>query len=130
RAGINTIEWTFDPLALRNAYFNIVRLGAIVRRYIPDCYGVSSSPLHGSLPTDRFVAEWQLGSGRVEGALRGTGREAGLTGADEVEIRVEGRAVQAELRTKFTELFSRGYAVTGFRREQDECAYVLELYED
>lgn len=64
--GIDLIEWTFDPLAIKNAHLNIEKLGAVIRRYTPDFYGVSSSPLHGSLPTDRLHAEWWLRSGRVE----------------------------------------------------------------
>src|SRR6185503_4600906 len=32
--GIDLIEWTFDPLELKNAFFNIERLGAIARRYV------------------------------------------------------------------------------------------------
>jgi predicted GNAT superfamily acetyltransferase len=36
--GIRLIEWTFDPLQLRNDHFNLVRLGAVVRRYIPNFY--------------------------------------------------------------------------------------------
>ena len=60
--GIRLIEWTFDPLEIKNAFFNIERLGAIVRRYVPNQYGTTSSPLHGGLPTDRCVAEWWLAS--------------------------------------------------------------------
>ncbi len=56
--GIDLIEWTFDPLELKNAYFNIERLGAIVRRYVRNQYGISTSRLHGGMPTDRCVAEW------------------------------------------------------------------------
>ena len=66
--GIALVEWTFDPLELRNAYFNLVRLGAIVRKFLPDLYGITSSPLHSGMPTDRFVAEWWLSSARVEAA--------------------------------------------------------------
>lgn len=69
--GFNLIEWTFDPLEIKNAYLNIARLGAIVRRYEPDFYGPSSSPLQGGLPTDRLYAEWWLQSPRVTGLLRG-----------------------------------------------------------
>ena len=54
--GIDLIEWTFDPLQVKNAFFNIEKLGAIVRRYSPDFYGTSTSPIHGSLPTDRLHA--------------------------------------------------------------------------
>src|SRR5271157_4013154 len=36
--GVDLIEWTFDPLEIKNAYFNIERLGAIARRYILNQY--------------------------------------------------------------------------------------------
>jgi predicted GNAT superfamily acetyltransferase len=67
--GIELIEWTFDPLELKNAFFNIERLGAIVRRYHENEYGITFSPLHGGLPTDRCYAEWWIGSARVEAAV-------------------------------------------------------------
>lgn len=63
--GIELVNWTFDPLQAVNANLNINRLGAIVRKYRVNLYGESSSPLHGTLPTDRFEAEWQLNSERV-----------------------------------------------------------------
>jgi len=69
--GISLIEWTFDPLVTKNAYFNFMRLGAIARRYIPNAYGITTSPLHGTLPTDRLVAEWHLRSPRVLRVLAG-----------------------------------------------------------
>jgi len=67
--GIELIEWTFDPLQVKNAYFNLIRLGAISRRYLPNHYGSVSSPLQAGLPTDRLVAEWQLRSARVRRAV-------------------------------------------------------------
>ena len=42
--GIDLIEWTFDPLEIKNAFFNMERLGAIVRRYVPNQYGTTSQP--------------------------------------------------------------------------------------
>lgn len=69
--GIDRIEWTFDPMQVKNAYLNIEKLGAVVCRYTPDFYGPSTSPLHGSLPTDRLHAEWWLLSHRVEGIVAG-----------------------------------------------------------
>src|SRR6201987_2077827 len=68
---IRLIEWTFDPLEMRNAHFNLNRLGAIARRYEPNLYGITSSPLHRGLATDRLVAEWYLDSPRVLAALDG-----------------------------------------------------------
>jgi predicted GNAT superfamily acetyltransferase len=69
--GIDLIEWTFDPMQGKNAFLNLEKLGAIVRRYSPDFYGQSESPLHGSLPTDRLHAEWWLKSKRVESIVAG-----------------------------------------------------------
>ncbi len=58
--GYELLEWTFDPLEIKNAYLNLERLGAIARRYNINQYGITSSPLQGFLPTDRLVAEWWL----------------------------------------------------------------------
>src|SRR6266576_2494031 len=52
--GIELIEWTFDPLEIKNAYLNLEKLGAIARRYNINQYGSTSSPLQGFLPTDRL----------------------------------------------------------------------------
>ena len=68
--GFELIEWTFDPLEIKNAWLNIEKLGAIARRYTINQYGITSSPLQGGLPTDRLIAEWWLKSQRVEGLLR------------------------------------------------------------
>ena len=68
--GFELIEWTFDPLEIKNSYLNIERLGAIARRYNVNQYGITSSPLQGGLPSDRLVAEWWLKSKRVENLLQ------------------------------------------------------------
>src|SRR5204863_9740858 len=69
--GIDLIEWTFDPLEIKNAYFNIEKLGAIIRRYVPNQYGTTSSFLHGGLPTDRCTAEWWIDGDRAHAAVNG-----------------------------------------------------------
>jgi len=71
--GFELMEWTFDPLEIKNAYLNIEKLGAIARRYNINQYGYTSSPLQGGLPTDRLVAEWWLKSKRVSAVLEGAG---------------------------------------------------------
>jgi predicted GNAT superfamily acetyltransferase len=67
--GVDTMFWTFDPLVARNAHLNLDRLGTRVVEYVPDMYGADTgSPLHGSLPTDRFIVAWDLtrdGNGQV-----------------------------------------------------------------
>jgi predicted GNAT superfamily acetyltransferase len=67
--GFELLEWTFDPLEIKNAHLNLVRLGAVARRYSVNHYGFSSSPLQGGLPTDRLVAEWWIKSQRVTNLL-------------------------------------------------------------
>jgi predicted GNAT superfamily acetyltransferase len=124
--GIFHMEWTFDPLEIKNALLNIHRLGAVVRSYRPDFYGVSSSRLQGGLPTDRLVAEWELASARVEAIL--DGRPAATHVTEERILvpaaiyqwkassasRSRALAVQLENRKKFQEAFSRGLTVVGF----------------
>jgi predicted GNAT superfamily acetyltransferase len=127
--GIELIEWTFDPLEIKNAWLNIERLGAIARRYNLNQYGISSSPLQGGLPTDRLVAEWWLRSGRVEALLK-SGKhpplKAEITVAVPAEIytwkaapqhRHKAEQVQARNREQFLEAFSRGLAVLGYERD-------------
>ena len=69
--GFELMEWTFDPLEIKNSHLNFARLGAISRRYERNFYGDSASPLQGGLPTDRIYAEWWLKSDRVTRLLAG-----------------------------------------------------------
>jgi predicted GNAT superfamily acetyltransferase len=137
--GIELVEWTFDPLEIKNAYFNIERLGAIVRQYVENLYGVTASPLHGGLPTDRCAAEWRLRSPRVEAAVAGKAlaRRAGeriAYPADIAHIRANdparARAIQRANGEKFQDAFARGLAVTGFERAGSEGVYLLERAEE
>jgi predicted GNAT superfamily acetyltransferase len=138
--GIGLIEWTFDPLQTKNAHFNLVRLGAIIRRYIPNFYGQTSSPLHAGLPTDRLVAEWWVRSPRVEKVMAGKNptptsdairislpsaiREICGTDAREAEI------IQARVRRQFEQSFADGYRAVRFEINEQQADYILERYED
>ena len=73
--GVTLAQWTFEPLESRNAYVNLMRLGAVARTYERDVYGDSDSPLHGVIGTDRFIVDWHLDSDRVARRLSG-GRPA------------------------------------------------------
>src|SRR5246500_3916561 len=134
--GIKLIEWTFDPLQLRNAHFNLVRLGAVARRYIPDCYGVTESPLHAGLPTDRLGAGWWIDSVRVKEILAGNLPPAN-PGGQRISIaaniselksrdRASGARVQALTRSHFLELFGKEYVATGIENRGDTTDYLLE----
>jgi predicted GNAT superfamily acetyltransferase len=125
--GIARMEWTFDPLEIKNAFLNIARLGAVVRRYASNFYGVTSSRLHGQVPTDRLYAEWWLESDWVCSALGG---KPAAFPAVEQEILVPHQLahwrhspldqervldIQSKNREHFEQAFMRQLAVVGFR---------------
>jgi predicted GNAT superfamily acetyltransferase len=59
--GYRNIVWTFDPLVSRNAYFNIVKLGAHVDAYKVNAYGADETDLiNQGVETDRFIAVWPV----------------------------------------------------------------------
>ncbi|GAB1819004.1 GNAT family N-acetyltransferase [Herbidospora sp. RD11066] len=68
---IPTIEWTFDPLVGRNAYFNIVKLGALPVEYLTNFYGAMHDAINGTDDTDRLLVRWDLLSPRVVAACEG-----------------------------------------------------------
>jgi predicted GNAT superfamily acetyltransferase len=132
--GIRLIEWTFDPLEIKNAFLNIHRLGAVARTYLVDFYGVSSSRLQGGLPTDRLVAEWHLDSPRVKAIVDGAAPASQTAQRIDARIcvpaaiyewksvetnREHALAVQLENRSKFQQAFSQGLAVVGFVRSPE-----------
>nr|WP_232320010.1 GNAT family N-acetyltransferase [Herbidospora daliensis] len=58
--GIATITWTFDPLVRRNAYFNLVKLGARPERYYENFYGEMADGVNAGDESDRVLAVWRL----------------------------------------------------------------------
>jgi len=127
RRGIRRMEWTFDPLEIKNSFLNVAKLGAIVRRYAVNFYGVSSSRLHGQVPTDRLYAEWWLDSDWVSSTLGGKSK---AVPAVEQEISVPHQMaqwrhspadqervldIQTRNREHFQQAFAQQLAVVGFR---------------
>ena len=68
-AGIAEVRWTFDPMLLANARFNLLKLGAVAVRFLPNFYGEMADELNRGERTDRFELTWPVGSDRVEAAL-------------------------------------------------------------
>jgi predicted GNAT superfamily acetyltransferase len=133
--GIELIEWTFDPMELKNAFLNIEKLGAIVRRYNQNQYGHTASPLHGGLPTDRCYAEWWIDTPRVTKILAGEPQPINAVErvsypADIARIRhddtAQARAIQKASGEKLRRAFDGGLAATGFERGETEGTYLLE----
>ena len=142
--GINKMEWTFDPLELKNAYLNISRLGVIVHSYTPNIYGVFSNRLQAGLPTDRLHAEWFMDSPRVLATLNG-----GPVLLPEIKEMIivpsairewkqspsgfaQAESTQAEVRARFLDAFARGLAVVGFRKgtERDKLNQSVAMAEE
>src|SRR5260370_38089276 len=52
--GFDLMEWTFDPLEIKNAHLNIENLGPTARRYHLNPHGITSSPRQGGRRTGRL----------------------------------------------------------------------------
>jgi predicted GNAT superfamily acetyltransferase len=128
--GFELMEWTFDPLEIKNGYLNIEKLGAIARRYNVNQYGITSSPLQGGLPTDRLVAEWWMKSKRVEAVLADAPR-AKFKCRERIDVpaeiyewkaaaatRTQALAVQGSNRERFNRAFAEGLSVLGYERDE------------
>jgi predicted GNAT superfamily acetyltransferase len=138
--GIRLVQWTFDPLELRNAHFNLNKLGAICRKYCPNLYGVTTSPLHRELPTDRLLMEWHLDSTRVVAAIGGLAKDP-VEAPAVIELppdlerwqregSLEVGKVQTRLREEFTRWLAKGYAAVGLRTTGASKAYLLTPWSD
>lgn len=138
--GVKYIKWTFEPVKARNAYFNLEKLGALVREYKPNFYGTDyATSKKIGLASDRLFAEWHLESAKVEALASGfqfaEKREPSVT----IEIvndwlgmvdssPNEALAEQTHIRGKFEAAFRKGLSVRGFRRQGVRPAFLL--YED
>jgi len=140
RSGIRLIEWTFDPLQLKNAHFNMERLGAIVRRYIANLYGRTSRSLHAGLPTDRLAAEWRVRSQRVEEVLGGRVRPMATDG-ERIAIPagiqaicrdepLSGEKTQKKVLEQFLANIAKARGAVRFGFNEEQGTHLLERYED
>ena len=141
--GFELLEWTFDPLEIKNAHLNLSRLGAIARRYSVNHYGHSSSPLQGGLPTDRLVAEWWLTSKRVVDLLdKKKPPQFQLEKKIEVPAQIyawkassadrnKAADIQKRNREQFLPAFSQGLVALGYERDAHENgAFLLGRWDE
>jgi predicted GNAT superfamily acetyltransferase len=69
--GVRVIAWTYDPLIRRNAYFNLVKLGARPVEYLRNFYGVMDDAINSGTETDRMLVHWDLQSSAAADASAG-----------------------------------------------------------
>lgn len=127
--GFELMEWTFDPLEIKNAYLNIEKLGAIARRYNVNQYGLTTSPLQGGLPSDRLVAEWWMKSRRVEAVLANRLRpnfevRVGIAVPAEIyewkasaATRAKAAETQGRIRAELQKAIDEGLTILGYERD-------------
>jgi predicted GNAT superfamily acetyltransferase len=122
--GLDRMVWTFDPAQLRNAHFNLHRLGAVARRHHPNYYGRRTDDLNQGRPTDRLVVEWFL-SPVLAGALRLQRRRGGLAIPVPAALLRTGPPPLSDLlrlRRRLRRALGEGLAIVDYDRERG--AYV------
>jgi len=116
------------------------RLGAICREYHPNLYGVTTSPLHRGMATDRLLAEWHLDTARVVAAIENLVKDP-IEAPAIIELPAalerwqhegssEVGALQARVREEFTRWFAKGYAAVALRTAPGNPAYLLTPWSD
>jgi predicted GNAT superfamily acetyltransferase len=140
--GRGFIKWTFEPTRSRNAHFNLNRLGAVVRAYAANYYGTDYATIDGEfghaygIDSDRVIAEWDLGSPRVETASRGEQPRRDATPEATVEIPSDWNALvrhdparaREELlrvRREFQSALAAGFVCSGFERGAARPRYLF-----
>lgn len=139
--GVEFIKWTFQPVQARNAYFNLEKLGAVVREYQPNFYGTDYGDGSGArdavgIESDRLFAEWDLNSERVRKLSVGEtdphkhdvaakiltlNNWSELIKADPVIA----NSKQLRIKSDFQKAFSNNLVCRGFERDADNPSYLL-----
>lgn len=126
--GIADMRWTYDPMLMSNARFNIVRLGAAVVGFIPHCYGDRRDAFNTGERTDRFEVSWRLDTpiGGEAIAVDESRHTVVVVPANYAALRTSDSAAAAALRTRVStqlaDALARGARVLGVC----DAGYVLD----
>jgi predicted GNAT superfamily acetyltransferase len=138
---VKYIKWTFQPTQARNAFFNLERLGALVKTYAPNYYGTDYSTSNAQdkiigLDSDRLIAEWNLESEKVTALSKGESFKETAEIVRTIEISNDWnqllktdlqKAVDEQTRVKeeFEAAFTKGLISKGFLRDERSPKYLL-----
>lgn len=139
--GVKYIKWTFQPVQARNAFFNLERLGVIVRTYMPNFYGTDyifvdgQATKHG-IESDRLFAEWYLEDPKVIALSKGEKFQETRKPKRTIAIPpdwnlllkediLQAISEQERIRKEFQEAFAKGLVCKGFERSEKEPKYLL-----
>lgn len=139
--GVRYVKWTFQPVMARNAFFNLEKLGAVVRHYEPNFYGTDYTTSQNQdkkigLDSDRLFAEWDLESEKVAKLEKGEKFEETSEIVQKIEIPNDwnelvksnpSRAVEEQNRIKaeFQTAFANELIAGGFERSETSPKYLL-----
>ncbi|HSK72134.1 MAG TPA: GNAT family N-acetyltransferase [Pyrinomonadaceae bacterium] len=139
--GINFIKWTFQPVQARNAFFNLEKLGAVIREYKPNFYGTDYSTSAEQdevtgLDSDRLYAEWNLESEKVKKLAQGEKFIETEEAVATIEIpndwnnlvQIDSQKAideQTRIKEEFQKAFAEGLIAKGFERRETNPRYLL-----
>jgi len=139
--GVNYIKWTFQPVQARNAFFNLEKLGAIVRSYEPNFYGTDYSTSNDQtkrvgLDSDRLFAEWNLNGEKVKRLARGENFIETNEPVKTIEIPNDWNALvkrnpekavaeQTRVKAEFQKAFAENLIGRNFERSETNPRYLL-----
>ena len=125
--GIEHITWTFDPLVRRNAWFNLIRLGAHVVGYHENYYGALDDAINGGDETDRLEVRWPVADAHPAEPVQPAGRLAIPTPPDIESLRStdmpKALAWRRRLRAELGAHLNSGHRVVGLTADG---SYVVE----
>jgi predicted GNAT superfamily acetyltransferase len=126
--GVRFIEWTFDPLVRRNAYFNLAKLGAEAAHYYVDLYGPMDDGINAGDRSDRIVIRWELDSPKAKAAAEGHPHEVDMRsleveGAERIlTVGPDDEPVEGELIDQVVALCQVPEDIVAIRRDRPELA--------
>jgi predicted GNAT superfamily acetyltransferase len=141
--GRDFIKWTFEPTRARNAYFNLNRLGVVVREYAVNFYGTDyvTNPAEKAagvrdMDSDRVYASWELRSPRVEALAAGAEHSLPAESDGTIEIPADysvllksdpaaGKREQMRVREEFLKALGDGLVCRAFARDAARPRYLF-----
>lgn len=128
--GYQAIGWTFDPLVRRNAWFNLVKLGARVVSYHENFYGEWTDPLNAGDRSDRLYVKWNVsatGEPQVGKSVVANSGDVEVPTPQDIESlrrtdRSEALSWRSRQRESLKVLLQPGARIRGFT---DDSAYVI-----
>jgi predicted GNAT superfamily acetyltransferase len=138
---VKFIKWTFQPVQARNAFFNLERLGAVIKTYVPNFYGTDYSTSHNQngkigLDSDRLYAEWHLESEKVKTLAKGEKFVENGEVAETISIPNDWNTLvkqnpenaiveQSRVKEEFQKAFDETLICKGFERDAKSPKYLL-----